>query len=193
MTAAVNLDDAYSLMLRSRVHDPKRFQIGNSTFDAVPAYFSQLNAPGFDERDIAEFALLASMRVERFTSLANASPFEKPKASPFLKFPVLYLYTDDERRNFVVSGVGGEMDALRFKADNGGDAQLPVVLVTEHNHELVRAADFTDELFTKLIRGLAAHGQKDGLFVEGRSFEAVKTPNRLFGVEEVLEVSGPTF
>lgn len=194
MSIAPMLNDAYDLFLRSQAGDAKRFQLGNSTFEANPARFSQLNAPGFDERDMVEFAVLASMRVGRFTSLANVSPFEKPKASPFLKLPVLYLYTDDDRSNFVIAGVGGEMDALRFKADNGADAQIPVVLITEHNHELVRAADFTDELFTKLIRGLAAHGEKDGLFVHGRSFEAVKTPNNLFGAdEEALEVSGFTF
>jgi hypothetical protein len=194
MTIVRNLNEAYDLLLRSRVRDPKRFQFGNSTFDAVPAHFSQLNAPGFNERDMVEFALLASMRVGRLISLANVNPFEKPKASPFLKFPILYLYTDDERRNFVIAGVGGEMDALRFKADNGPESQMPVVLITEHNHQLVRAADFTEELFSKLSRGLAAHGEKDGLFVDGKSFEAVRTPNNLFGQEneETLDASGPT-
>ena len=193
MSVDVNLDEAYSLLLRSQVRDAKRFQIGNSTFEATPARFSQLNAPGFNERDIVEFAVLASMRVGRFTTLANVSPFEKPKASPFLMLPLLYLYTDDDRRNFEIAGVGGEMDALRFKADNGADAQMPVVLITEQNHELVRAADFTDELFTKLIRGLAAHGEKGGMFVAGRSFDAVKTPNNLFGMEEAPEAAGPSF
>lgn len=188
MACALELNETYDLFLRSQVRDPKRFQLGNSTFEATPAYFTQLNAPGFDERDTGEFAILASMRVGRFTSLANINPFETPKASPFLKLPIFYLFTDDERRNFAIAGVGGEKDAMRFKADNDPDALLPVVLIIERNQKLVRAADFSENLFSKLNRGLAAHGEKDGLFVEGKSFEAVRTPNSLFGLEAEAEM-----
>jgi hypothetical protein len=188
MTNALDLNEAFDLLLRSHVGGRKAFQLGNSTFEATPARFTQLNAPGYDERNTIEFAVLASVRAGRFTSLANINPFETPKAAPCLKLPIFYLYTDDERRTFTIAGVGGEKDVMRFKADNGSEALLPVVLVVEHNQQLVRAADFSEDLFSKLNRGLAAHGEKDGLFVEGKSFEAVRTPNSLFGVEAEAEM-----
>jgi hypothetical protein len=189
MTSDLDLTETYDLLLRSYVGPAKRFQLAGSTFEATPARFSQLNAPGFDERDALEFSILASMRVGRFTSLANINPFESAKASSVLNFPILYLFTDDESQTFNIAGVGGERDAMRFKADNGADAVLPVALIVEHNHHLVRAADFNGALFSKLNRGLSAHGNKPGLFVYGKSFQAVRTPNNLFGeqVEAQLE------
>jgi len=187
MSGSIDLNETYDLLLRPRKGNAPRFQLGASTFEATTAQFSDLNALGFNERDTLEFAILASMRVGRFTSLAKINPLEKPKAVSLLNIPIFYLYTDDERRAFTIAGVGGIKDAMRFKVDNNPNALLPVALIVEHNQQIVRAADFNAALFDKLNRGLAHEG-RFGSFIEGKSFESVRTPNNLFGLKAEAEV-----
>lgn len=200
MTSPLNLDDTYEQLLRSRFtssFSPPSFPVGNSSFSGIPARFADLDAPAFDERDILDFAVVASMRAGRFSSLATVSPFEKPKAWPFLSIPTLYLFSDDEHRNFHVAGAGGAQDVLRFKADNEPDTALPVILVIEHNEELIRTADLVGDLVVKLNRGVFARGNpgNGGNYVDGRSFDLIKTPTTTFRFdgEPILETVVPGF
>lgn len=168
----------YDLILRR--HPARSFEVGTALFNARPARFIDLDAPGFDEADILEFVTIGSITASRFRSLANINPLEQMSDRAAIDIPSLYLHTDDDRKGYSVAGAGGLQDALRFSIHNGSNALMPVALVFENNHVPVRAADLDERLFNKLRHGISARGRSDGNFVSGMSFDAVVTPTNHF-------------
>jgi hypothetical protein len=172
---AIDLPVIYSKLLWKAVNaEPGSIEIGASTFDPISAAFDD-PAGSTPVLDAAEYGVVGEISSSRFLSLAAFNPFERPAHPGTLRIPVLYLYTDDERKSMSVADVGGVREVLRYREENGDDAFVPVILFIENNQQPVRGCEVGDPLLEKLRHGVFArngHG-RPGAFVQGSSFEHV--------------------
>ncbi len=170
-------DESSSDELCQRMLSGGTFEIGQSSFMADAARFDDLSVAREEMPDSKAFGVLTTMRVSRFLDIANASAFSHdalPQIEP-LRVPSILLFTNDNRKTFQADLAGGIADALRFRAENGPDTDLPVILFLENNQVLVKSEAIDENLQRKLARGVYPRLRNEArFFIDGPSFSGLR-------------------
>lgn len=145
------------------------FEFGNSRFSGKASEFID----GTPLPDLEESGVLCMTSVRRFLTLANLLACGASASRSDDGVPTMYLVTNDFRRQFGVYDVGGIGAALRFREENGDEAEIPVILFAESNQQVLKASEIDEGVRKKLDRGIYTR-LWDGdpqHFVDGRSFD----------------------